>query len=302
MPRADLKRRGLYLEYETFGREENPALLLIQGLDGQLTHWPRRLCSMFADSGFYVIIYDNRDVGLSSRFDDLGCPNILANGLRHLLGYRGHCAYTLDDMADDAVALLDHLHISHAHVLGESMGGMIAQLVAIRHPIRLLSLVSVMSTTGNMHLPGPSLYTRLCLIMPQPSTSAELVEYHVDKYRWMHGVAFDEEDSRALWEECIGRWTGNTGGRHLAAILAAQDRTEKLKQLKVKALVIHGKDDCLIPFQCGVATAQAIPGAKLVLIDRMGHGWPRAFWGDIVKEVSALKEHPLAPALAAGNQ
>ncbi len=271
--------------YETFGSESAPPLLLVMGLASQMVLWDDDFCQTMADAGFWVIRFDNRDVGRSTILRDAPVP-----GRRQLLRRDPRAAsYSLDDMADDTAGLLDHLEVSTAHVVGASMGGMIAQLLAIRHPDRVRSLVSIMSTTGNRRVGGirPSLYPRV-LRRERPGRENYVRGFSstfraIGPKRYPH----DPQRLRALAERCFDRGVHPAGAaRQLAAIVTTADRTTVLGQVKVPTTVIHGEADALVKPSGGRATAAAIPDARLVMVPGMAHDMPPALWPQIVEEIS----------------
>jgi pimeloyl-ACP methyl ester carboxylesterase len=275
---------GVEIVYETIGDPSNPPLLLVMGLGTQLIHWDVELCEMFAERGFHVIRFDNRDAGRST-YIDAPVPNIK----RAMAGLKIDAPYLLDDMADDAFGLLDHLGIEAAHVAGASMGGMIAQTMAIRRPERVLSLTSIMSTTGERRAGRPKLRVWGVLLRRAPRDKDAAVEYFVRVFRMIGSKGFpaDEDRIRAHAAEAYDRGHSPAGtGRQLAAIMASGDRTDRLRGLQVPTLVFHGRDDPLIPFRGGRATADAIPGARLIGIPGMGHDLPRQVWPQVVDAVA----------------
>jgi pimeloyl-ACP methyl ester carboxylesterase len=275
---------GIEIVYETIGEPSNPPLLLVMGLGTQLIHWDLELCERFAERGFHVIRFDNRDAGRSTHIN-APVPNLM----RAMAGLRIDAPYLLDDMADDAFGLLDHLGIEAAHVAGVSMGGMIAQTMAIRRPERVLSLTSIMSTTGERRAGRPKLRVWGVLLRKAPRDRDAAVEYFVRVFRLIgsKGFAVDEDRIRALAAEAYDRGHSSAGtGRQLAAIMASGDRTERLRELRLPTLVFHGDSDPLVPFRGGRATAEAVPGARLVAIPGMGHDLPREVWPRLVDAVA----------------
>src|SRR3954449_4779717 len=265
--------------YETFGNTADPAMLLIMGLGTQMVAWREDFCRQLVDRGFFVIRYDNRDSGKSTSMK--GRPITT----REMVTRRvKQPAYTLEEMADDAVGLLDHLGIQQAHVVGASMGGMIAQHVALRYPGRVLSLTSIMSTTGHRLVGQPKLAVIPLFLSKPTGGKDEYIERAVKLFRAVgakHG--FDEEYVREGAALAWDRGINMAGtGRQLAAITADGNRTQRLKRLAVPTLVIHGKDDRLIAPSGGRATARAIPGARLLLLDDMGHDLPRPVWPKLI--------------------
>lgn len=267
---------GIELEYEEFGEPGAPPLVLIMGLGTQMIAWPDSLCTALANAGLRVIRFDNRDVGLSTRFDGVQAPGPVKLELMRMLRRKSVVPYTLGDMAQDAVGLLDCLGLNRAHVAGASMGGMIAQLLAIANPGRVASLCSIMSTTGNRRLPGPKLrVTRHMFLSRPPRGDRErYISHAVKTLRLIGSPGFptSDEDWRAMVERHVQRSYYPEGfRRHLAAILTSGDRSAALRSLAMPAMVIHGTDDPLIPAAAGRHTADMIPGARLEMIKGMGH-------------------------------
>jgi pimeloyl-ACP methyl ester carboxylesterase len=275
---ANTRANNIQIEYETFGSPFQPALLLIVGLGCQLIHWPEKLCQYLADQGYYVIRFDNRDSGLSYHFDDMGVPDI-PNLLTALLTGKGAFPpYTLEDMADDAVGLLDALDIQQAHICGMSMGGMIAQSMAINHSSRVLSLISIYSTTGNPALPPPSQEALELLTAPLPKQREAYIQKTVNDYRIIagSGVIFDEDFHKNIVTRATDRSFCPQGiARQIAAVLTQTNRKPALARMDRPALVIHGDEDPLVPIEAGLDTAEAIPGATFVVINKMGHELPK---------------------------
>ena len=287
---------GIDIVYETIGDPSNPPLLLVMGLGMQLIHWDRELCERFAERGFRVIRFDNRDAGRTTQID-APVPNVA----RAMAGLRIDAPYLLDDMAEDAFGLLDHLGIEAAHVAGVSMGGMIAQTMAIRRPERVLSLTSIMSTTGERRAGRPKLRVWSVLARRAPRGKDAYVEYFVRIFKMIGSKGFpaDEERIRALAAATYERGHRPAGtGRQLAAIMASGDRTERLRRLRVPTTVFHGRSDPLVPFRGGRATAEAIPGARLIAIPGMGHDLPREVWPRLVDAVAETAARAPAPQAA----
>jgi len=274
-----IRSNGITLELESLGDPAAPAVLLIMGLGMQMVAWPDPFCERLVQHGFRVIRFDNRDIGLSQQFDELGVPRITRAVLRTLLGLRVRAPYDLDDMARDTVGLLDALGIRAAHVVGASMGGMIAQLVAAHYPERVLSLTSIMSTTGARHLRQPSIRTRRELLRrPEDPTSVDSI---IDNYEHLYrviaspGYPTPREELRARIRLGVERSYHPQGFlRQLGAILASGDRSAVLGRITCPALVIHGKADPLVPYEGGVDTAYRIRDSRLVLLDGFGHDLP----------------------------
>lgn len=271
MPKADVN--GIEIYYETTGDRSALPVLLVSGLAMQLVDWPPSWPDRLAGLGHFVISYDNRDIGLSTHLADAGVPDLL--GL--LEGRDAHISYGLAEMADDATGLLDHLGIEKAHVVGISMGGMIVQELAIRHPDRLLSLCSIMSTTGNPAVGQPSGEALGTLLREAPKSRDEAAEQAVDMWRVIGSPAYpfdvelESERAAAAYDRSHD---GEGVTRQLGAIVLASDRTAALGSVTVPTLVIHGAADPLIDPSGGEATAKAIPGAQLLMVDGMGHDLP----------------------------
>jgi pimeloyl-ACP methyl ester carboxylesterase len=281
MPRAH--GNGVELEYETVGDPAGRPLLLVQGLGAQLTSVEDGLCEELASCGFLVVRYDNRDVGLSTWFDHARPVDLAAVWG----GDHSTLAYTLEDMADDAVAVLDAAGVEAAHVVGISLGGMIAQLLATRYPDRVRSLASIMSTTGSRAVGQPTGEAASVLMSPMPSDRERFVDRAVANARAIgSGTAypFDEPAVRRGAARGYDRAYHPKGtGRQFAAILAAGDRTPALARIRVPTLVVHGEEDQVIGVSGGEATAAAIAGARLLRVPGLGHELPPGFWPTLAK-------------------
>ena len=283
MPR--LRANEIDIEYETFGDPQSPPLLLIMGLGAQMISWEDDFCSQLAGRGFHVIRFDNRDSGLSTRMEAAGPPDMAA-----ALSGNPQPAYRLDDMAADAVGLLDALGIEAAHVVGASMGGYIAQLVAINHPGRVLSLTSIMSGPNTAEGVPPTPEGGAVLMLKPPATREDRIELAMSIRRVLVGSAdpFDEAFERARATRAVDRAYYAVGtGRQLVAVIAAEPRLERLKKLRAPTLVIHGKDDVLVPVENGRIVAAAVLGARLLEIDGMGHDLPRRVWPQVLDAIGA---------------
>jgi pimeloyl-ACP methyl ester carboxylesterase len=274
----------LELCYETFGDPADPALLLIMGLGTQMVGWPEEFCGMLAARGLFVIRYDNRDCGRSTRMRQFRPPTLR----QLLLRDKTAAGYSMADMADDGAALLDHLGIDRAHVAGASMGGMIAQTMAVRHPSRVLSLASIMSNTGHLWkgVPGLRIYP---VFMRRPAADRDAaIASAVATFRLIGSPGFqrDEDELRRTLELSYERGYNPAGtARQLAAILAAGDRTAQLRGITAPTVVIHGTRDRMVMPSGGRETAKAIPGARLVMIEGMGHDLPRGAWDRIIDAI-----------------
>lgn len=275
-----VKANGITLEYESFGPQDRETILLIMGLGAQLTMWPTELCDELVKRGYRVIRYDNRDVGLSHKFDEHGMPDMTAIFGALMAGQPAQSPYSLDDMAADAVGLLDALSVKQAHIAGASMGGMIAQLVAVNHPERTLSLTSIMSTTGNPEVPQGKPEAMAVLMTPAPEGDIPAaIERGILAWNTIGspGYRTDDETLRQWVTRDVNRSLYPVGtARQMAAIVANGDRREKLKNIKVPAVVLHGVDDPLVPVEGGRDTAKSIPGAELREVPGMGHDFPLA--------------------------
>ncbi|WP_207264378.1 alpha/beta hydrolase [Desulfovibrio sp. Huiquan2017] len=282
-----IKANGIDIEYDSFGDDKGPALLLIMGGGSQMIYWESGFCRMLAERGFHVIRFDNRDIGLSTKFDEAGEPDIAAA----MAGRPVEPAYTLEDMADDAVGLLDALGIGKAHICGASVGGMIAQVVAYRHPDRVLSLTSIMSSTGNPELPKIADDVLAEVYKPIPAEREAFVAHQVTMWRklWSPGFPFEEERLRRLLGEGFDRSYYPQGmARQGLAVMAHGYRKSSIASIQAPTLVIHGDRDPFMSVEGGRETAQLIPGAKLLIIKGMGHDLPTPVWPRIV---DAMAEH-----------
>ncbi|MBN8500278.1 MAG: alpha/beta fold hydrolase [Sphingomonadales bacterium] len=270
---------GITIEYETHGDPAGPPLLLIMGLGAQLTLWPVELVEALTRRGYYVIRHDNRDIGLSEKFGHAGIPNFRRVALMRLFGIRARIPYRLTDMADDAAALLDALGIARAHVVGASMGGMIAQLMAIHHPGKLLSMTSIMSTTGNPRLPRPRPEALKALLnrAPPGATVEQVIPIGIGVARAIGSPAYPASEERLrtrIASDFQRSFYPEGAARQISAIVDDGDRRKRLKKVAVPTLVIHGTDDPLVPIEGGRDTAAHIPGAKLIEVPGMGHDLP----------------------------
>jgi pimeloyl-ACP methyl ester carboxylesterase len=283
---ASVQANGITIEYE--GQGDGEPLLLIMGLGAQLIDWPESLVDEIVARGFRVIRFDNRDSGLSTEFTSAPPTNAEITKA-FLLRRKRRSEYLLRDMSNDAIGLLDALGIDQAHVVGASMGGMIAQTMAIEHPRRVRSLTSIMSTTGNRRVGQPTLRLVLTAGRRPFPTRGDAVEMGIEMFRKVCGPTFDEAEFRRLAEISVTRsWRPAGTGRQAAAIIAGGDRTRELRSLRVPALVIHGMLDPLVRPSGGIATAKAIPGARLVMFNDMAHDLPRTRHSEIADEIAAV--------------
>lgn len=278
MPQA--MANGIRIEYESLGSAADPAIVLVMGLGAQLTRWPLPLCEKLVARGYRVIRFDNRDIGLSTKLDHAPVPRLTTLIAARMAGLKLQVPYTLDDMADDTIGLLDALGIERAHIVGTSLGGMIAQQVAAAQPQRVLSLTSIMSTTGNPALPPPTPAAATVLMSrpPDPVQNPEgYVAYGLNTLRVIGSPAFpfDERAARERIQAEAARSYYPAGyARQIAAATVSGDRREKIRRIQAPTVVVHGAADPLVPPAAGRDTADNIPGAELLLIPGMGHDLP----------------------------
>lgn len=278
MPSASLPS-GIDIEYESFGDPGDPTLLAVSGFNSQLLSWPDAFIALLVDAGLHVVRFDNRDVGLSSRLHGVRVAptqvlQAVASGAEV-----PEVPYTLHEMAADAVGLLDHLAVDHAHVAGKSMGGMIVQIMAIDHPDRVASLTSIMSRPGDGSVGAATDEARAALLAPPPPNREAAIEASLSAAVWCSKRHFDPEAARDLAARAFDRAHYPEGAtRQLAAIYATPDWSEALRGVDAPTLVIHGLDDTLITPEGGVATADLVPGARLELFADMGHDMPEPLW------------------------
>ena len=281
---------NIEIAYDEYGRAEDPVLLMVMGLGLPSSAWPPELIEMLVAKRFRVITFDNRDVGLSERFDHKGKPNLIVESLRRSIGLTVRAPYQLTDMMRDTVGVLDALRIESAHVVGVSMGGMISQLLAIHEPHRVRSLASIMSTTGNRRLPRPRrAVTRHILRRPRSTQPEDRLDYF-RRLLWLMGSPDyrpDPDEVDARLERIFSRGISpQSTARQATAILTANSRVPELRKLKVPTIVIHGEADPLVRVECGHDTAASIPGAKIATIPGMGHDLPRALWPKLTELIS----------------
>ena len=289
MPKA--KANNISIAYETFGNPSSPPILLIIGLGAQLIYWDEVFCRRLSEAGLYVILFDNRDAGLSTKINEAGIPDMNDIIGRLMSGNKVTPPYTIEDMAADAVGLLDALKIEKTHVCGMSMGGMIAQSMAIHYPRRVLSLISIYSTAGNPHLPPPKPEVMQLLLTPPPQEREAFVRFNLDLFRALTGPRFGLDTQ---WvRDLIGReydrdFCPQGAARQLVAILTQSDRRAALKGVMAPTMVIHGDADPLVPLEAGKETAEAVPGAELIIMEGMGHDLPHGeAWTRIAEHIIA---------------
>jgi pimeloyl-ACP methyl ester carboxylesterase len=279
---------GIEIEYETFGDPADPPLLLVMGLGCQLVWWNEDFVQAFVDRGFYVITFDNRDVGLSTKIETH--IDLMASVVGFLQGDAIEAPYQLADMAADAWGLCDALGLDRVHLFGGSMGGMIVQQMAVDHPERVLSLTSVMSTTGDPDVGQPTPEAVAMLLTPAPTGREENIEQSVVSGKFLAGPQHFDEDwirernSRAF-DRCFHP-DGQTA--QLLAIVTSPSRSEGLRNIDVPALVVHGDSDPLVTFSGGERTAECLRGSEFLPLEGMGHDIPRYYWSTIIEHVTAL--------------
>jgi Predicted hydrolases or acyltransferases (alpha/beta hydrolase superfamily) len=297
MDMPNIAANGIRIEYDTIGDSAAPALLLVAGNGAQLLFWDAELCAMLARAGFFVIRFDNRDAGLSTKFDAAGIPDMMELIRAAMEGRPVDAPYTLADMADDAIGLLDALDVQKAHVCGASMGGMIAQVIACRHPDRVLSLTSIMSNTGNFAAAQGRPEAIAAVVAPAPEEREAYVAHTLNVWRqiWSPGFPFEEERARRFLEQSYDRSHYPQGmARQNAALIASGDRRVQLAAVMAPALVIHGAADPLIPVEAGRETAESILGAEMLVVEGMGHDLPKGVWGKVTEVIAALARRALA--------
>ncbi|MES3013285.1 MAG: alpha/beta fold hydrolase [Pseudomonadota bacterium] len=287
-----ISANGIALEVEDHGPPSGEPLVLIMGLGMQLVAWHPDFVAMLVARGFRVIRFDNRDIGLSQRFDKLGVPNLAIESVRFALGLQVKAPYTVADMADDTAALLDAMGIASAHICGASMGGMIAQQLAVRHPRRVKSLTLIMTSSGSRKLPGPTLKVRSALISrPADANNVQsVIEHYVRLYRLIGSPGYPAPE--AYLHERLGmsvRRSYRPAGtaRQMIAIAADGNRSKLLAQIKQPTQIIHGKADPLVPVAAGEDLALRIAGAEIDLIAGMGHDLPVELWPRFVSGIAS---------------
>ncbi|ALK97347.1 alpha/beta hydrolase [Massilia sp. WF1] len=293
-----LNANGIRIAFDTAGDPKAVPLLLISGLGLQLTAWPDEFVEGLVELGFYVIRYDNRDTGLSTKFEHAGTPSLGLAWLKSRIGWPIRPPYTLEDMADDAVGVLSALGVARAHVVGVSMGGMIAQLMAAKYPSRVLSLTSIMSSSGRRGLPGPTPAVKRAM-MRRPGTDIDaMIEHGVRLLQAIASPTYPTPEkqlrrrvARALRRNCC------PGGvaRQILAVAASGDRSPQLHTIAVPTLVIHGAADPMVPPACGVDTAEAIPNARLEMIEGMGHDLPAQLLERLLALIDAHAHGKMTP-------
>ncbi|HEX4694095.1 alpha/beta hydrolase [Sphingomonas sp.] len=291
---------GIEIEFEDYGDKDSPPVLLIMGLGAQLTLWPMPMVDQLVARGYRAIRYDNRDVGLSTKFDHEQAPAMAAIIGEMMMGAKPDVPYLIGDMAADAIGLLDALRIAKAHIMGASMGGMIAQMVAAAYPERVLSLTSIMSTTGNPALPSATREAMAVLTQRPTSSDEESMVAHgvrAEKVIGSPGYPADEAELSERVRASFRRMHYPPGiARQMAAIVGSGDRREALRGITAPTMVIHGVDDPLVPLAGGRDTAETIPGAKIVEIPGMGHNLPEPLIPQVLDAFEQVARKATAPA------
>jgi pimeloyl-ACP methyl ester carboxylesterase len=282
MPRVSFTstdNRQIELEYDHFGNPTDPALLLIMGFTAQMVAWEEEFCQQLADRGHFVVRFDNRDCGLSTKLHGVPSNSDAVIMAAMMETEMPPVPYTLSDMAADAMKVLDHLNIERAHIMGASMGGMIAQTVAIEHPHRVKTLISVMSQPGELTVGQPTQEAMELIVTPAPSDRDEYIAFAPKWQLWQSKKYRSDEVSRRNAIRDFDRSNYPEGGpRQMAAIYASGSRAEGLQKLQVPTLVIHGTDDQLITPSGGERTAELIPNSTLLMVEDMGHDMPQPLW------------------------
>ena len=297
---------GLNIEYESLGDPAHPAIVLIMGLGMQLTAWPDSFCRALVERGYRVVRFDNRDCGLSDRAPGKKRANLMLAMAASALGLPVRTPYTLDDMAGDVTGLMDRLGIAQAHIVGASMGGMIAQVLTARFPQRVLSLTSIMSSSGNRRVSKPTKPARKVLLSrpADPKDTESVIDYMVQMFGVIGSPAYPatpDELRQRLGQSIRRAYTPAGTARQLLAIIASGDRRKLLRTIKTPTLVIHGAADPLVPLAAGRDTAQNIPGAELLVIEGMGHDFPEALMPRLAQAIAdhCDKMGVTVPAVAA---
>lgn len=286
-----ISANGIALEVEDHGPANGEPLILVMGLGMQLVAWHPDFVAMLVARGFRVIRFDNRDIGLSQRFDHLGVPNLALDSLKYAVGMTVNAPYTVATMADDTAGLLDALGLSSAHICGASMGGMIAQQLAVRHPRRVKSLTLIMTSSGSRRLPGPTLKVRSALISrPKDAGNVQsVIEHYVKLYKLIGSPGYPADD--AYLHERLGQsvrrsYRPQGTARQMVAIAADGNRSPLLGAIEVPTQIIHGQHDPLVPVAAGHDLAARIPGARIDVIGGMGHDLPEPLWPRFVAGIS----------------
>lgn len=278
---------GITIAYESFGKKTDEAIILIQGTGAPMTDWPSEFCQSLADNGFRVIRFDNRDIGLSTHLDSFGQPNWEAIGPMVGTCETKPLPYTINDMAEDVIGLMDALKIKRAHIAGASMGGAIAQLVAIHHPKRTLTLTSISATSGNPELPWGDPKALQAMGTPPPKTENKdsIADHLITIYKALGSTDNDAELKKQALEHLNRSWYPEGAARQGAAILIGDrcDRREQLAKLSMPTMVIHGDKDPIVPFEAGKDVTKTVPNSELCQINGMGHHFSMGFLKELEK-------------------
>ncbi len=288
-----INANNISITYETFGAPDAKPLLLVMGLGAQMIAWDENFCQQLAAAGHFVIRYDNRDVGMSTHFHDHGVPDLKKIAVEFTTNGSATVPYTLDDMAVDGVSLLDELGIAQAHICGASLGGMIVQTMAINHPDRILSMTSIMSTTGNPGLPPAQPEAMQALSSERVNDPEHAMNRAVEVSKVIGSTGFERNEERIrekALESFERAYYPDGVARQMAAVMAHGDRRPGLNKLKLPCLVIHGDIDPLVPVTGGHDTHENVPGAELIIIEGMGHDLPMGVWSRIVNGVASLTD------------
>jgi len=293
VPRA--ASNGIEIEYETFGDAASPTVLLITGFMGQLIAWEDDFCTMLAEHGLHVVRFDNRDTGYSTHLDGVRVDALAMAPAADAGRSAAGVPYLLSDMAADAVGLLDHLGVQRAHVVGESMGGMIAQLIAIEHPGRIITLTSIMSHPGDLDVGQPDPEVAAAMLAAPPEDPEGAIAHTAEVIKLIGSPRYyDEKRAKETARAARDRMTYPEGAiRQYAAIMASPSRTEDLRRLDVPTLVIHGRADRVVPLSGGQRVAEVVPGANLLVLHDMGHDRPEPLWPLIVDAVVSHTRHAI---------
>jgi proline iminopeptidase len=295
-----LTANGIRIAFDTAGDPKSVPLLLVHGVGMQLTAWPDEFVEGLVELGFYVIRFDNRDCGLSTKFEQAGTPNLRLAWLKARVGWPLRPAYRLGDMAEDALGVLSALGVARAHVVGVSMGGMIGQILAARHPERVTSLTSVMSSSGRRGLPGPTRAVRQALLRrpPNPQDADAMLAQAITLLRAIGSPSYPTPEkqlrrrvARSLRRNCCPAGVA----RQMLAVAASGDRSELLRAIRVPTLVVHGAADPLVPLACGIDTAERVPGARLEIIEGMGHDLPAQLLERLIALIDAHAHGKMEP-------
>lgn len=287
-----VEANGLSLAYDAFGNRRDPAVILISGLGTQLLGWEAGFCELLAQQGYWVIRFDNRDIGRSTYFTEAGIPNLQPAIQSWMIGkgiQKVPAPYTIENMALDVVGLMDALQIESAHLVGGSMGGIVAQVTTIEHPGRVKSLTCICSTSGDPSLPLPRPEALQFLLSPPPTSKASYIEHEIHSARVLHEAHYppDDNETREKAEKVYARGLNPAGSaRQLAAVSASVGWKARLPEITTPTLVIHGTEDPLLPYPCGQDIANTIPNATLLTLENAGHTVPKPMWPEVIGAIA----------------